>query len=67
MAITHLKFRASFPTSTCIAVINHSSSKHYSTKPTFSFTQQTIQLRERFGVLKYNAGYLIVTYFVYEL
>ena len=48
IAVTHLKFRASFPTSICIEVINYSSSKYYSTKPTFSVTQQTRQLCERF-------------------
>lgn len=48
IAVTHLKFRASFPTSICIEVINYSSSKYYSTKPTFSVTHQTRQLCERF-------------------
>ena len=48
IAVTHLKFRASFPTSICIEVINYSSSKYYSTKPTFSVTQQTRQLCGRF-------------------
>ena len=48
IAVTHLKFQASFPTSICIDVINYSSSKYYSTKPTFSVTQQTRQLCGRF-------------------